>query len=169
MRSGAASCAGTAISGAFHKSLAGPAANVNKEATQRLPVGGDRETATRRTRTTGSKTRTRASPSSSASTAPALSNAERARLSSFVKSLGAETKAGNLFVTGYTCDLGSKAHNDVLAIERAEAVEAYLRKTGLHAMWVTGMGKCCYATKDPSKRYLNRRVEVIISKKEAAK
>ena len=99
----------------------------------------------------------------------ALSDAEKARLSSFVKSLGAETKAGNLFVTGYTCDLGSKAHNDVLAIKRAEAVEAYLRKAGLHAMWVTGTGKCCYATKDPGKRYLNRRVEVTISKREATK
>ena len=98
-----------------------------------------------------------------------VSDEERARLSSFVKSLGAETKAGNLFVTGYTCDLGSKAHNDLLAMKRAEAVEAYLRKTGLHAMWVTGRGKCCYATQDPGKRYLNRRVEVVFSKREATK
>jgi outer membrane protein OmpA-like peptidoglycan-associated protein len=99
----------------------------------------------------------------------ALSDAERSRLSSFVKGLDAETKGGDLFVTGYTCDLGSKAHNDVLAIERAEAVETYLRKAGLHVMWVTGTGKCCYATKDPGKRYLNRRVEVTISKREATK
>jgi outer membrane protein OmpA-like peptidoglycan-associated protein len=99
----------------------------------------------------------------------ALSDAEKARLSSFVKSLDAETKGGNLFVTGYTCDLGSKAHNDVLAIERAEAVETYLRKAGLHVMWVTGTGKCCYATKDPNKRYLNRRAEVTFSKREATK
>ena len=99
----------------------------------------------------------------------ALSDAERARLSSFVQSLSSETKGGDFFVTGYTCDLGSKAHNDVLAIERAEAVETYLRKAGLHVMWVTGMGKCCYATKDSSKRYLNRRAEVIISKREATK
>lgn len=99
----------------------------------------------------------------------ALSDAERARLSSFVKSLDAETKAGNLFVTGYTCDLGTKNHNDDLAIERAEAVESYFRKAGLHVMWVTGTGKCCYATKDQGKRYLNRRAEVIISKREATK
>ncbi len=98
-----------------------------------------------------------------------LSDAERSRLSSFVKSLDAETKGGDLFVTGYTCDLGSKAHNDDLAIKRAEAVEIYLRKAGLHAMWVTGTGKCCYATKDQSKRYLNRRAEVTISKREATK
>ena len=98
-----------------------------------------------------------------------LSDAEKARLSSFVKSLDAETKAGALSVTGYTCDLGSKAHNDVLAIKRGEAVAAYLRKSGLHAMLVTGTGKCCYATKDPGKRYLNRRAEVTISKRGATK
>ena len=98
-----------------------------------------------------------------------LSDAEKARLSSFVESLDAETKAGNLFVTGYTCDLGTKDHNDVLAMKRAEAVEAYLRKAGLHAIWVTGTGKCCYATQDRGKRYLNRRAEVTISKKEATK
>jgi outer membrane protein OmpA-like peptidoglycan-associated protein len=99
----------------------------------------------------------------------ALSDAEKAKLSSFVKSLDAEAKAGNLFVTGYTCDLGTKNHNDDLAIERAEAVERYFRKAGLHVMWVTGTGKCCYATKDPGKRYLNRRVEVTISKREDPK
>ncbi len=99
----------------------------------------------------------------------ALSDAERARLSSFEQSLSSETKAGDFFVTGYTCDLGSKARNDVLAIERAEAVESYLRKAGLHAMWVTGTGKCCYATRDLGKRYLNRRAEVTISKREATK
>jgi outer membrane protein OmpA-like peptidoglycan-associated protein len=99
----------------------------------------------------------------------ALSDAEKAKLSSFVKSLGAETRAGNLFVTGYTCDLGTKAHNDALAMKRAETVETYLRKAGLHAMWVTGTGKCCYATKDQGKRYLNRRAEVTISKREATK
>jgi outer membrane protein OmpA-like peptidoglycan-associated protein len=98
-----------------------------------------------------------------------LSDAEKAKLSSFIESLDPETRAGNLFVTGYTCDLGSKAHNDDLAVKRAEAVESYLRKAGVHVMWVTGTGKCCYATEDPGKRYLNRRAEVTISKREATK
>ena len=146
-----------------------PPANVKRGATQRLPVGGDSETATSVDKNNGQQDPDTRITVLFGLDSPALSNAERARLSSFVKSLDAEAKAGNLFVTGYTCDLGSKGHNDVLAIERAEAVEAYLRKTGLHVMWVTGMGKCCYATKDPSKRYLNRRVEVTISKKEGAK
>ncbi len=99
----------------------------------------------------------------------ALSDAEKDRLFSFVKSLGAEAMGGGLSVTGYTCDLGSKGHNDVLAVKRAEAVAGYLRKSGLHAMRVTGTGTCCYVTKDPGKRYLNRRVEVTTSKKEASK
>jgi len=98
-----------------------------------------------------------------------LTEPEKARLSSFVENLGAETKAGDLSVTGYTCDLGSKAHNDVLAIKRGEAVAAYLRKSGLHPSHVTGTGKCCYAAKDPGKRYLNRRVEVTTSKREDSK
>jgi outer membrane protein OmpA-like peptidoglycan-associated protein len=78
-------------------------------------------------------------------------------------------KVGDLSVMGYTCDLGSKARNDVLAMKRAEAVAAYLRKSGLHALRVSGTGKCCYATKNLRKPYLNRRVEVTISKREAAK
>jgi outer membrane protein OmpA-like peptidoglycan-associated protein len=98
-----------------------------------------------------------------------LTDPEKARLSSFVESLGTEMKVGDLSVMGYTCDLGSKARNDVLAMKRAEAVAAYLRKSGLHALRVSGTGKCCYATKNLRKPYLNRRVEVTISKREAAK
>ena len=141
----------------------------HKESAQKAPDGGSRETPPNKD----------ASDSEHAADAritvlfgldsSALSDAERARLSSFVKSLDAETKGGNLFVTGYTCDLGTKNHNDDLAIERAEAVERYFLKAGLHVMWVTGTGKCCYATKDPGKRYLNRRVEVTISKRGATK
>ena len=166
MRSGAASCAGAAISGAFDKSLAGHRC---QEKPRKSSGWGSRDTppnkdASDREHAADARITVLFGLDSSA-----LSDAEKARLSSFVKSLDAETKAGNLFVTGYTCDLGSKAHNDVLAIERAEAVETYLRKAGLHAMWVTGTGKCCYATKDPGKRYLNRRAEVTISKREATK
>jgi outer membrane protein OmpA-like peptidoglycan-associated protein len=146
-----------------------PATNVNKEATQRVPVGDDRETAIKEDKNHGQQDLDARITVLFGLDNSVLSDAEKARLSSFVKSLAAETKAGNLFVTGYTCDLGNKAHNDLLAMERAEAVEDDLRKTGLHAMWVTGRGKCCYATKDPSKRYLNRRVEVVFSKREATK
>ena len=146
-----------------------PAPSTNKEAAQRVPVSGNSETAV-----SEDKSHKRQDPDARITIlfgldSSALNHAEKAKISSFIESLDAETRAGNLFVTGYTCDLGSKAHNDTLAIKRAEAVGAYLRKADLHVMWVTGTGKCCYATRDTSKRYLNRRVEVTISKREATK
>ncbi len=98
-----------------------------------------------------------------------LNDAERAKLSSFAESIDPITRGSDVSVTGYTCDLGGKAHNDILADKRAEAVAAYLRSVGVHPFVVAGMGKCCYATKDPDKRHLNRRVEVRTGKKEATK
>ena len=89
-----------------------------------------------------------------------LSDTETARLSSFVDRMGPETKGGYFSVKGYTCDLGKKAHNDILARKRADTVATYLRKAGIHLSRIMGTGKCCYATKDADKRYLNRRVEV---------
>jgi outer membrane protein OmpA-like peptidoglycan-associated protein len=95
-----------------------------------------------------------------------LSNVETAKLSSFIDRMGPETK-GKFLVTGYTCDLGKKAHNDILAKKRAEAVATYLRRAGMRPSRITGTGKCCYATKDADKRSLNRRVEVRTGKGEA--
>jgi outer membrane protein OmpA-like peptidoglycan-associated protein len=145
------------------------AANANNGAIQRAPVSGNSETAAIVAKSNGQQDPDARVTVLFSLDRSALSDAEKARLSSFVEGLDAEAKAGNLFVTGYTCDLGSKAHNDVLAMKRAEAVEGYLRKAGLHAIWVAGRGKCCYATKEPDKRYLNRRVEVTINNKEATK
>ncbi|HOD74565.1 MAG TPA: OmpA family protein [Syntrophorhabdaceae bacterium] len=95
-----------------------------------------------------------------------LDDVAKAHLSSFVENMGARSKESYFSITGYTCDLGRKDHNDILARQRAEAVAAYLRKAGIHLSQVTGTGKCCYATDDPGKRYLNRRVEVRAQKKE---
>ncbi len=89
-----------------------------------------------------------------------LTDVEKARLSSFAAGLTDEMKDAKISVTGYTCDLGSKAHNAKLARRRAEVVAAYLRKAGSHPSRVEGMGKCCYVAGEPDKRYLNRRVEV---------
>lgn len=97
-----------------------------------------------------------------------LDDVARATLSSFFESMGARTK-DYFSVTGYTCDLGRKDHNDILAQQRAEAVAVYLRKAGIHLSEVTGTGKCCYATDDPDKRYMNRRVEVRAQKKEVTR
>ncbi len=125
-----------------------PAANISNETAQKAPVSGNNETATRADRSNGQQDPNARIAVLFSLDSSALSDAEKTRLSSLVKSLDAKAKGGILFVTGYTCDLGSKAHNDVLAMKRAEAVEGYLRKAGLHAIWVAGMGKCCYATKD---------------------
>lgn len=95
-----------------------------------------------------------------------LDDVARATLSSFFESMGARTKDSYFSVMGYTCDLGRKDHNDILARQRAEAVAVYLRKAGIHLSEVTGTGKCCYATDDPDKRCMNRRVEVRAQKKE---
>ncbi len=91
-----------------------------------------------------------------------LDASQEAKLSSFV----AETKDRKDFsvsVVGYTCDLGRKAHNDILAEKRARTVATYLEKAGIRSARVTGAGKCCYTTEDPSRRSLNRRVEITVT------
>lgn len=81
------------------------------------------------------------------------------------KQVLAENKNSIVRVEGFTCDLGKKATNDNLARNRARTVAAFLEKKSIHAGSVTGEGKCCYATDDPSQRRLNRRVEAKITSK----
>ena len=66
-------------------------------------------------------------------------------------------EAQSVTVKGFTCDLGSKEHNDRLALERAKAVAAFLEDHGIRPKEVTGEGKCCYVSEDKSK---NRRAEI---------
>ena len=95
----------------------------------------------------------------------ALDASEKTKLSSFVAE-AQDRKNLSISVEGYTCDLGSQAHNDVLARKRAETVASYLEKAGMRPTRVTGMGRCCYVTEEPGKRSLNRRVEIAVSKGE---
>lgn len=97
-----------------------------------------------------------------------LTDAAKAKLSSYAQGI-AETKGKNIVVTGYTCDLGSKTHNDILARKRADAIAAYLKVAGVSPSRVLGMGKCCYATQDPDKRSFNRRGEVTTDKTEVTR
>jgi outer membrane protein OmpA-like peptidoglycan-associated protein len=76
-----------------------------------------------------------------------LKESEKLKLDSLDRSKSYE-------IVGYTCDLGSKRHNDSLALRRALAVKDYLGVEGK----VQGRGKCCYA--DKKDRAMNRRVEV---------
>jgi outer membrane protein OmpA-like peptidoglycan-associated protein len=66
-------------------------------------------------------------------------------------------KGRDVKVTGYTCELGSKEHNDRLALSRARAVASILETNGLKPTAVAGEGKCCYISVDKEK---NRRAEI---------
>lgn len=62
-------------------------------------------------------------------------------------------------VVGFTCDLGSKTHNDHLALRRAEAVADILGEEGFKIVEIAGEGKCCYA---PGERRNSRRAEISV-------
>lgn len=87
----------------------------------------------------------------------AVSPPEKERLLTGARSFA----PGGMEVTGYTCDLGSQAYNDGLAIKRAEAVSEILASAGMarEKMRITGKGKCCYAGEG---RELDRRVEITV-------
>jgi outer membrane protein OmpA-like peptidoglycan-associated protein len=73
-------------------------------------------------------------------------------------STGILKNGGDIEVTGYTCDIGTKDYNDELAIKRANSVgDVLVREIGVPVVTIKGMGKCCYVSDDKSK---NRRVEI---------
>lgn len=86
-----------------------------------------------------------------------LKGGESANLDAAVNSLKAADK---IEITGYTCRIGSKRQNDILAIKRAGEVASYLSSGGIskEKMEVRGTGKCCY--RDNARLDINRRVEV---------
>jgi len=59
-------------------------------------------------------------------------------------------------VTGYTCPLGTRKHNTILAKKRAYAVANYLRRRGVRVVNTTGKGGCCFI--DLNNLAKNRRV-----------
>jgi outer membrane protein OmpA-like peptidoglycan-associated protein len=94
----------------------------------------------------------------------AVKGGEKAKIASAAGSLLAADK---IRIKGYTCDLGSRAYNDRLAIKRAETVRRDLHSLGVAdaKMEVSGEGLCCYASSERSK---NRRVEVTEIRKKSA-
>jgi outer membrane protein OmpA-like peptidoglycan-associated protein len=58
---------------------------------------------------------------------------------------------------GFSCDLGTREHNDALALKRARSVGSLLKGKGIAVGEVSGVGKCCYVSEE---KRLNRRVEV---------
>lgn len=68
-------------------------------------------------------------------------------------------------IEGYTCDIGTEEYNQTLSTKRAEAVAAFLKKSGVNVSEIKGKGECCRVSEKD--KALNRRAEVIlqISKK----
>lgn len=64
-------------------------------------------------------------------------------------------------VSGYTCSLGAKKHNDMLAIKRANVVADFLKQKGITVEKIEGQGKCCYMDTQNTTAKENRRAEAI--------
>ena len=64
--------------------------------------------------------------------------------------------------TGYTCKIGGKKYNEILARRRAKSVASFLENKGIKVSEVIGKGKCCYASNENK---LNRRVELEVKNK----
>ncbi len=85
--------------------------------------------------------------------------AEISRLAKELKEQGGEVFVR---VDGYTCKLGSKKHNDRLAMKRARVVGESLKRHGIKVTRTTGEGVCCYV--DNKHLEPNRRVEILETK-----
>lgn len=82
-----------------------------------------------------------------------IGDSEREQIKQFINCIrGREVK-----VTGYTCKIGSKSHNDKLAKARADSVARYLRQKGVIIKETTGRGQQKYIS---GVDYVNRRVEI---------
>lgn len=83
-------------------------------------------------------------------------------LSLLAGTLKADPSVTGIRIRGFTCDLGTKAWNDRLAMRRAVTVASLFGKAGLQVDEVSGEGKCCYI---PGERKLSRRVEISVMRK----
>ncbi|MDD2337758.1 MAG: OmpA family protein [Geobacteraceae bacterium] len=84
---------------------------------------------------------------------------DRQGVTLLARSLKSDPALIGVRVVGFTCDLGSKTHNDRLALRRAEAVAEILGEEGFRVVEIAGEGKCCYA---PGARRHSRRAEISV-------
>ena len=96
---------------------------------------------------------------------PKINSQARGRLAEVGRDLKAEG-AGSVKITGYTDDLGTKAHGLTLSRQRAQAVSKVLRRylpTSSFTFTVRGLGESHPAVPNTSERNrrINRRVVVI--------
>ncbi|MFZ2633646.1 MAG: OmpA family protein [Desulfosalsimonadaceae bacterium] len=85
-----------------------------------------------------------------------LDNQEMKKLNQFIKTLKQDS-TGPVNITGYTCQLGTAAHNQKLAVLRARTVADVLKQQGVTVAIVTGKPGCFFSHTVPAK---NRRVEI---------
>lgn len=93
-----------------------------------------------------------------------LSATSKDLISEFAKFYCQTNKEAIISVEGYTCDLGSSEINDVLSIERANAVKDVLVSNGVPSdkISVKGFGKSMYGKLGLSGREANRRANISI-------
>lgn len=89
-----------------------------------------------------------------------LPETELSKLDEVISSIPAGTAVN---IDGYTCNLGSAAHNLRLSFSRARRVAGYLESKGVRVRKARGLGKCCAVSDD---KRLNRRVEITAREKE---
>ena len=84
---------------------------------------------------------------------------DRQSVTLLARSLKSDPALIGVRVVGFTCDLGSKTHNDRLALRRVEAVAEILGEEGFKVVEIGGEGKCCYV---PGERRHSRRAEISV-------
>lgn len=84
---------------------------------------------------------------------------DRQGVTLLARSLKSDPALIGVRVVGFTCNLGSKAHNARLALRRAEAVAEILGEEGFKIVEIAGEGKCCYV---PGERRHSRRAEISV-------
>jgi hypothetical protein len=89
-----------------------------------------------------------------------LMNSEKEKLEQVSKTIS--WGVDHIKATGYTCKIGDKKYNEMLARRRAKSVASFLEDKGIKVSEVIGKGKCCYAS---DKNKLNRRVELEVKNK----
>jgi outer membrane protein OmpA-like peptidoglycan-associated protein len=84
-------------------------------------------------------------------------------------SLGALESKNEIWVVGFTDDIGPVSYNKQLALKRASAIRELLAKNAISKkiIKISGHGKCCYTEENSTrdKRSKNRRVEIFTREK----
>lgn len=93
-----------------------------------------------------------------------LNSSSSALIAEYAKVYCQTNKEAIITVEGYTCDLGTDKHNNVLSTERANAVKKQLVTAGVPAekIIVKGYGKSMYGKLDVPGREANRRANISI-------